>query len=233
MDRRLAAAAVPPPGSDTVNNPLRSLWYRLALRGVDYTDRHDRMERLYRLADPWDMKGAREQHRFAETNRLLRAAFGDIGTLLEIGCGEGHQTQHLARVASDVTGIDVSRRAVARARLAVPDADFEVTQLSRSRLAQRKAPFDVVVAAEVLYYMRDVAAVLPQMERLGRGCFVTYYGDHAERLDALVDRHCAAETARMAYDGVTWTVRWWPSPAVAVPREARSHADGRRPSHAS
>lgn len=91
---------------------MRSPWKRLMHRDLRYRDRHRRLDELYRLSDPWEMDSDRERFRFQETNRLIESAFGRPATILEIGCGEGHQSEYLARICDWLTAIDVSARAI-------------------------------------------------------------------------------------------------------------------------
>ncbi len=153
------------------------------------------------------MAGEREQFRFRETNRLIEAAFGRVGSILEIGCGEGHQSEHLMRLCDRLTGIDVSAKAIARARERLPRGQFEVASLAESRLARSSGPFDLVVAAEVLYYMADVPRCLDTMAEVGRTCFVTYYQRHAERLDQLMPH--GAGRGEFSQGDTLWVARWW------------------------
>jgi predicted TPR repeat methyltransferase len=59
------------------------------------------------------MNSEAERFRFATTSRLILNHFGRSKKLLEIGCGEGHQSEKLANVCDKL--FDVSRRAVERA----------------------------------------------------------------------------------------------------------------------
>jgi len=52
--------------------------------------------------------------------------FGRVSSLLEIGCGEGHQSAQLQLVCDRLTGLDVSGRAVKRARGRCPGGEFLV-----------------------------------------------------------------------------------------------------------
>ena len=101
---------------------LKSFWRSRVLRRADFADKHKRLDALYRVKDPWGFTDPREEMRFHETNRILLREFGQIGTLLEIGCAEGHQTAYLMRVCHQLHGLDVSRRAVRRAKLKCPRA---------------------------------------------------------------------------------------------------------------
>src|SRR3954449_9762847 len=97
-------------------NRIRRLWSRLILRRVHFADRHELLDSLYRMHDPWGMTHPRERFRFEETNRLISSAYGSPHSILEIGCGEGHQSEYLARICKQLVGLDVSARAVARAK---------------------------------------------------------------------------------------------------------------------
>ena len=44
--------------------------------------------------------------------------------------------------------------------------------------------FDLVVACEVLYYVKDIPRFLDRLSRLGRACLVTYYQGQAPVLDS-------------------------------------------------
>src|SRR5438128_5834682 len=123
------------------------------------------------LKDPWGFTDPWEETRFTETNRILLREFGQVKTLLEIGCAEGHQTLHLMQTCRQLYGLDVSARAVRRAKRRCPGAILQVGDLtSVVRLAGAPKRFDIVVACEVLYYFRDVTLTLQQMRELGRAC---------------------------------------------------------------
>ena len=188
---------------------LRDYWMRLALRRVHYSDRADKLDLLYRVEDPWQMESAKEQARFNWTNRLISTQLAPVDSVLEIGCGEGHQSQHLSKVCGQLYGIDVSARAVRRAGRRCPAARFAVGDPFMFRLPQMPSPVDLVVACEVLYYVKDVPRFLARLSELGRACLVTYYQGQAEALDphlaALPD--CGRETFR--WNDTEWNAVWW------------------------
>jgi len=189
---------------------VRRAWMRYALRGVGGADAHDRLELAYRIRDPWKLDSDGERTRYAETNRHLELAFGRVESLLELGCGEGYQTEVLGRVAKHVTGLDVSPTAVARARERLPGAEFAVGDLFAQPWSGEEGRFDVVVACEVLYYLRDVPRTLDAMERLARrGCLVTYFTPAERRVGAHVAARPGLERATFRHGEVEWTVAWW------------------------
>ena len=191
---------------------LKSFWRSRVLRGVDFADNHQRLDAVYRVKDPWGFTDPREQMRFHETNRILLREFGPIGTLLEIGCAEGHQTAYLMHVCDQLYGIDVSSRAVRRAKGRCPGAILATGDIgSAASIAGTRKRFDVVVACEVLYYVKNIAENLRRMEDLGRGCLVTYYylDCYRQRLDhELACIHTAGREIIRCEDRI-WSVVWW------------------------
>jgi SAM-dependent methyltransferase len=188
---------------------LRNYWMRLTLRRVHYTDRADKFDRLYMIEDPWEMAAAKERARFDWTNRLIAEHLAPSGSILEIGCGEGHQSRHLARLCDRLYGIDVSPRAVQRARRRCPEGKFAAGDPFALGFTDMPAPVDLVVACEMLYYVKDVPRFIKRISQLGRACLVTYYGGHAANLDphfaAVTD--CRRECFR--FGEVEWTAAWW------------------------
>jgi SAM-dependent methyltransferase len=188
---------------------LRDCWVRLALRRVHYADRADKLDLLYAVEDPWRMGSAKEQARFAWTNRLIETEFGRPSAILEIGCGEGHQSQHLSRICDQLYGVDVSARAVRRAARRCPGGKFAAGDPFAFHLADMPAPVDLVVACEVIYYVKDVPAFLARLSALGRACLVTYYEGQASTLEPhfAALRDCRRE--RFQFDDVEWNAVWW------------------------
>ena len=187
---------------------LRQQWARLALHGVQFSDKYSRLDNLYRIQDPWGMEGEREQFRFRETDRLILEQFGHVGAILEIGCGEGHQSQELLKVCDDLVGVDVSARAVERAKTRCPGATFVAGDIFTSDFLQGRR-FDLVVACEVLYYIQDVAAALSRFQELGDAALVTYYDLHAQRLDPYVLAAPQVGTSKVTFESASWSVAWW------------------------
>ena len=74
--------------------------------------------------------------------------------LLDLGCGAGTPTTKRLAEHFTVTGVDISRRQVQRARLAVPDAKFIRADITSLRLPQ--CSFDAVTAFfSIIHVPRD------------------------------------------------------------------------------
>lgn len=188
---------------------LKKIWMRLALRGLRYSSDYAKLDAIYRMEDPWHMASPSEEYRFAETNRLILEKFGRVGLLLEIGCGEGHQSLQLQQACCNrLIGLDVSGRAVERARRRCPGSEFLVGDIF-SQKVRAKAPFDLVVACEVLYYMSDVPAALRCMRELGRNGLVTYFDREMKTLDPRVLSLPGAASEIFEFENVRWRAAWW------------------------
>jgi trans-aconitate methyltransferase len=188
---------------------LRRYWVRMALRRVHYADRADKLNRLYCVENPWRMDSAREQARFAWTNELIAKHLSSLDTILEIGCAEGHQSQYLSRVCRQLYGVDVSRRAVRRAKRRCPSGKFAVADPLGVWPAQMPAKVDLVAACEVIYYVKDIPAFLTRLSDLGRACLVTYYGGEAPALDPYFAAMDDCRRERFAFENIEWNAVWW------------------------
>jgi SAM-dependent methyltransferase len=76
------------------------------------------------------------------------------GTVVDLGCGTGILAGHLVNAGYRVIGIDVSEAMVARARAAVPDAEFRIGSFVSTDLPACVA---VTAVGEVLNYGFDAA----------------------------------------------------------------------------
>jgi trans-aconitate methyltransferase len=157
------------------------------------------------------METESEQFRFEETNRLIRTNIGPIQSLLEIGCGEGHQTSKLGELCPDVYAIDISARAVERAKHRYPRANFDVGDVFTAPILKSIPRLDLVVACEVLYYVRDVPEFLARMEQVARSCFVTYVSVQESQLAPILGTIVHRQTATFEYDQTRWYAAWWPA----------------------
>lgn len=187
----------------------RRSWMKYALRGVGGNDNFERLDLAYSIEDPWNMDSPTEQARFERTNAIIEREFGRVGSLLELGCGEGHQSAYLARVADHVHGLDVSAKAVERARLRLPQARFEATDLFGQPWKPEGGRFDLVTACEVLYYMGDIDRSLARMSELGRACLVTAFAPAARRVGPHLERIDGLRKDWFWHGGTVWLAAWW------------------------
>lgn len=186
----------------------RRLWMKYALRGAG-NDNHARLDLAYRVEDPWNMESELEQARFEATNRIIGQAFGRVGSVLELGCGEGHQTQYLARVSQEQYGIDISPQAIERARRRLPDAHFAATDIFNLPWTRDDSRFDLVTACEMLYYLRDPAATIARMRALGRNGLVTLFAPACGVLGPHLDAIPGLHKDWFHHGRTAWLAAWW------------------------
>lgn len=186
------------------------VWRRYAMRDIGANDNHAGLNKLYALPDPWGMATEREQSRFSQTNAVITSHAGHVSTLLEIGSGEGHQSEHLASLCDQLYGLDVSERAIERARRRLPSAQFgvgEVTDLPWEPPAGGK--YDLVVACEVLYYLSDIGTAVRAMSELGRACLVTFFCPSARRVAQHLQELPGMRRGWIYYDPYAWLWAYW------------------------
>ncbi|UVO30571.1 nodulation methyltransferase NodS [Bradyrhizobium arachidis] len=115
------------------------------------------LERELAADDPWRLDGNPfERERHAQMLRLSLSN-GAIRNALEVGCAAGAFTEKLAPHCERLTVVDVAPRAIARASLRTKQWSHVTWLVSDIEQFWRAEPFDLIVVAEVLYYLRDVA----------------------------------------------------------------------------
>ncbi|WP_430450332.1 class I SAM-dependent methyltransferase [Rhodophyticola sp.] len=127
----------------------------------------DHFDRLFTgAADPWGTRTSRDE---AHKRRVVLRMLGTQthGRVLELGCGNGSNSQVLASRALSLDACDGSKAALRR-------ADQTVGGLSRVKLHHLPLPsrfprstYDAIVIAEMLYYLDDrtLAFVMREIER--------------------------------------------------------------------
>lgn len=153
------------------------------------------------------MTTAREQYRFEATAAIVQRWLGKTGTILEVGCGEGHQSESLVPLCRALTGIDISERAVQRARVRCPSATFLAGDLNSVQAPGGK--FDLVTACEVLYYMSDVRAAIRRMSELGTNCLATYYDGRSPQLDPIFKDVPVLHSETFSHEDTRWRAVSW------------------------
>ena len=145
------------------------------------------------------------------------APFDGRTNALEIGCGEGLFTELLAPRCRSLLAVDISSRAVARARERLRGESGVVTRWAVLPAAYPDERFDLVVASDVLYYWRnsDLHSAVRRIEAslVVGGRFVAVH--YAAPIGAL-------NTGDAVHDGLTELVA-----LASVRSEAREIGEGR------
>lgn len=122
-----------------------------------------KFEKLFKeKTDPWDFSHSQyEKERFEKIAEFAKSV--PHQKILEIGCAEGHLTRELTKISKDVTAIDVSKEAIKRARKRAPQAKYSIISIDEMDLSGKR--FDLVIAPEVLYYIRDKKPIFEKIAK--------------------------------------------------------------------
>jgi len=98
-----------------------------------------------------------------------RAAIGKpafFGRAIDLGCGTGLAAAAFARNVDHFTGIDLSPRMIEKARATSLYAELEVDDLSQGLSRKPDASAELILAADAMVYVADLAPVLVEAERV-------------------------------------------------------------------
>jgi predicted TPR repeat methyltransferase len=85
---------------------------------------------------------------------------------IDLGCGTGLAATAFAKEVDHFTGIDLSPRMIERARLTGLYAELEVTDMLEGLRARPDACAELILAADAMVYVADLAPVLKQAKRV-------------------------------------------------------------------
>ncbi|BCM17553.1 methyltransferase, nodulation protein; NodS [Mesorhizobium sp. J8] len=129
---------------------------------------HQLLDRELAADDPWLLDAnpfERERH-----TQMLRLSLsqGSITNALEVGCAAGAFTERLAPHCQRLTVIDVAPRAIARTRQRMKEPPHITWAVADVQQFSPEEPFDLIVVAEVLYYLNGVAEMRAAIRNLAR-----------------------------------------------------------------
>jgi predicted TPR repeat methyltransferase len=85
---------------------------------------------------------------------------------IDLGCGTGLAATAFAKEVDEFIGIDLSPRMIERARLTGLYAELEVTEMVQGLRGRRDASADLILAADAMVYVADLAPVLAEARRV-------------------------------------------------------------------
>ncbi|MEJ2534731.1 MAG: bifunctional 2-polyprenyl-6-hydroxyphenol methylase/3-demethylubiquinol 3-O-methyltransferase UbiG [Gammaproteobacteria bacterium] len=142
-----------------------------ARANIDPAER-DKFDRL--AASWWDPRGdSRPLHELnpARMRFIEERAKLDGARVVDVGCGGGILSESLARAGAEVTGLDVSERALAVARLHLYESGLKVDYREgtvEDLADEAPGTADVVTCLEMLEHVPDPVSVLSSTARLLR-----------------------------------------------------------------
>jgi len=93
------------------------------------------------------------------TQTVIKKLKGD-GRVLDIGCGNGIISSHIGQYGIDVTGIDVSEKAIVKARENNPFPNVKYRAQSAEGIVASGEQFDIIICSEVLEHLNDPNALV-------------------------------------------------------------------------
>ncbi len=119
--------------------------------------------------DKWYQRSAGQYADALEKELFLRLVHPKGGqSLLEVGCGTGHNLRFFRELELDTTGVDSSEPMLqTAARKLGPGAKLLLGQANELRFADNS--FDIVALITVLEFLSDPARVLKEATRVSRG----------------------------------------------------------------
>ena len=87
---------------------------------------------------------------------------------IDLGCGTGLAASAFAREVDHFTGIDLSPRMIERARATKLYAELEVAEMVEGLRGKLEASTDLILAADAMVYLSDLAPVLSEARRVLR-----------------------------------------------------------------
>ncbi|PCK77009.1 nodulation methyltransferase NodS [Rhizobium sophoriradicis] len=132
------------------------------------SDNYQLLDRELAAPDPWGLDAnpfERERH-----TQMLRLALaqGSISNALEVGCAAGAFTVQLAPHCKRLTVIDVVPHAIERSRRRMRDSPHISWIVSDVQQFSPDERFDLIVVAEVLYYIGGIAEMRGAVQNLAR-----------------------------------------------------------------
>jgi predicted TPR repeat methyltransferase len=117
----------------------------------------------------------------------------------------------LASLCERLHGLDLSERAVQRARQRLPQAQFAVGDLSAALPWATPAggKYDLVTACEVLYFFADVEATVQRMSALGKACFVSFFSPTARLVAEPLAGLPGLQRGWIYHDTCAWLWAFW------------------------
>jgi predicted TPR repeat methyltransferase len=93
----------------------------------------------------------------------LSLAFGRV---IDLGCGTGLAARAFSGISDDIIGIDLSPKMIERARVTGLYAELIVAEIVEGLRGQPDVSADLVLAADVMVYVHDMAPLLAEVARV-------------------------------------------------------------------
>jgi glycosyltransferase involved in cell wall biosynthesis/peptidoglycan/xylan/chitin deacetylase (PgdA/CDA1 family) len=137
-----------------------------ALTAASTMMRRAAWDQRFETPDPWNYASPYERKKYDRTLELLPDEL--IKQAMELACAEGHFTDRLAARVKSLVAIDISEKALERARLRCrhhANVQFRCLDLIDDAIP---GEMDLIVCSEVLYFLENIDALREITEKLKR-----------------------------------------------------------------
>jgi 2-polyprenyl-3-methyl-5-hydroxy-6-metoxy-1,4-benzoquinol methylase len=97
--------------------------------------------------------------------RSLQNSLPSNAKILDVGCGNGVISRHLGRYGFNVTGIDVSEKAIEKAQSLNIYSNVKFMKKSAEELVAEGAQYDAIICSEVLEHLNNPDALLDVLNK--------------------------------------------------------------------
>lgn len=111
----------------------------------------------------------------------------NVGSVLDVGCGDGYLCSILKGRIGIVFGIDMSETRIKRVKKRFKGIDFRVGNITA--LPYKANSFDLVIAVEVLEHIPNLKKSIREMKRVSRK-FVAFTVPYKEKPQKIICPHC-------------------------------------------
>ncbi len=117
------------------------------------------------FTDVYESRGEGERESVFQRNLEILLKYKESGNLLDIGCAYGEFLQ-VAQNRFRVTGIDVSRHAISKAKTHVPEGTFKVVDTNGKTLPFTDMSFDAVTCFDVIEHLKSTEKLFSEIRRV-------------------------------------------------------------------
>ena len=139
-------------------------------------------ELIYFFKNPWNLNSREEVYRYEYLNNfLIKKNKNKIySNILEIGCGEGIHTSYLTNIANKITSLDISKVAIEKAKKKhIKNVEFHNCIIEKYITKEK---YDLIIASEVIYYIKDIKKFIHRIESFKTNYIITYYSKENHKL---------------------------------------------------
>jgi 2-polyprenyl-3-methyl-5-hydroxy-6-metoxy-1,4-benzoquinol methylase len=112
---------------------------------------------------PYHYERIADQKRLKFILNILKMNLPEHGKVLDVGCGNGIISMNLGREGFKVKGIDISEKAIEKAKNNNPFENVEFENLSAEALTARGERYEAIICSEVLEHMENPGQLLDKL----------------------------------------------------------------------